>query len=112
VLRCTPIQPRSQEVYRCLGVLEEMEKLAIPWYPMRLYAPPEGVVPIKTFYMADVLEPTPSQPYANGILIGQDQLEGVLRSALKKYDCEVEFGTALVSLEQNADHVSTTLSKR
>lgn len=111
-------------------MLEEIEKLALSSIPMTIYAPPEGVVPVKTFYMSERLNSTPSHPFVsmilhtgaprlillpaqlNSFLIGQDQLEGVLRSAMKKYNCEVEFGTALVSLDQTADHVSATVSKR
>jgi 2-polyprenyl-6-methoxyphenol hydroxylase-like FAD-dependent oxidoreductase len=38
-------------------------------------------------------------------------LEGVLRDALHKYSCEVEFGTTLVSLVQDMNGVDATIVK-
>ncbi|KAJ7879263.1 pentachlorophenol 4-monooxygenase [Mycena olivaceomarginata] len=56
--------------------------------------------------------PTPDQPLADTIILGQDVLEGVLRTALKeKYSCEVEFGTRLVSLTQDAEGVDAVIAK-
>ncbi|KAJ7797725.1 hypothetical protein B0H14DRAFT_3093089 [Mycena olivaceomarginata] len=49
---------------------------------------------------------------ADAIILGQDVLEGVHRTALKeKYSCEVEFGTRLVSLTQDAEGVDVVIAK-
>jgi 2-polyprenyl-6-methoxyphenol hydroxylase-like FAD-dependent oxidoreductase len=45
------------------------------------------------------------------IWIGQNRLEGILCDALQKYSCEVEFGTTLVSLTQDANGVHATIAK-
>ncbi|KAJ7314436.1 FAD binding domain-containing protein [Mycena albidolilacea] len=61
------------------------------------------------------LEPTPVFPFVSPskepIWIGQNRLEGILRDALQKYFCEVEFGTTLVSLTQDVNGVHATIVK-
>lgn len=43
--------------------------------------------------------------------MGQNNAEGILRSHLAKYGCEIELGTSLSSFQQNEDHVTATLIK-
>jgi 2-polyprenyl-6-methoxyphenol hydroxylase-like FAD-dependent oxidoreductase len=43
--------------------------------------------------------------------LGQDRFQGILREHLKKYGCEVEFGTKLQSLEQFDNDVVAHLIK-
>ncbi|KAJ7648599.1 FAD binding domain-containing protein [Mycena polygramma] len=106
------IQPRTQELFRALGVLDDINKQAIALLPMRSYVPPEGTVPLKTFFMAPPVEPTPARPFEEIITIGQNHLEAILRDVLRtKYSCEVEFGTSLLSLKQDADGVDATIGK-
>ena len=45
-------------------------------------------------------------------MIGQQALEGVLRSHLEKYGCTVELNTELESFEQTDDHVLAKLVKK
>ncbi|KAJ7503274.1 FAD binding domain-containing protein [Mycena galericulata] len=106
------IMPRTQELLQALGVLAEFKEYAIETPLIRTYALPEGVVPMNTFYMAPRLEPTPSCPHLSLLCIGQNHLESVLREALRKTSCEVEFGTELVSLAQDADGVDATIIKK
>ncbi|KAJ7182518.1 FAD binding domain-containing protein [Mycena crocata] len=103
------IMPRTQEIFQALGVLDEINKQAIPAPPMRQYILPEGVVPGKTFHMAPLLNPSPPLPYVNHSCIGQDHLEAILRRALQKYSCEVEFGNGLVSLTQDDSGAEATM---
>ncbi|KAJ7879257.1 FAD binding domain-containing protein [Mycena olivaceomarginata] len=106
------IQPRTQELFQALDVLDDVRRHAILVPPMRSYVPPEGIVPLKTFQMVPLGNPTPDRPLADPIALGQDVLEGVLRTALKeKYSCEVEFGTRLVSLTQDAEGVDAVIAK-
>ncbi|KAJ7436721.1 FAD binding domain-containing protein [Mycena galericulata] len=106
------IMPRTQELLQALGVFAEFKENAIETPPVRTYAPPEGIVPINTFYMAPRLDPTPSCPHLSLLCIGQNQLEAVLREALRKTSCEVEFGSELVCLAQDADGVDATIIKK
>lgn len=43
--------------------------------------------------------------------LGQDHLEGILRSALEKHGCPVELNTELLSFDQNEDSVTAHLAK-
>ncbi|KAJ7198915.1 FAD binding domain-containing protein [Mycena haematopus] len=109
--RGSGIQPRTQEVFRTLGVLDDIVKQALLLPPMRTYVAPEGIVPLKTFHMTAPLDPTPASPLVNIITIGQNHLESTLRTALKTYSCEVEFGTPLVSFTQDAHGVDVVIGK-
>ncbi|KAJ7799891.1 FAD binding domain-containing protein [Mycena olivaceomarginata] len=106
------IQPRTQELFQALGVLDDIRRHAMSWPPMRSYVPPKGIIPLKTFRMAPAGNPTPDRPIADPIALGQDVLEGVLRAVLKEtYSCEVEFGTRLVSFTQDAGGVDAVVVK-
>ncbi|KAJ7624092.1 hypothetical protein DFH06DRAFT_1340127 [Mycena polygramma] len=97
--------PRTQELFRALGVLDINKQAgAIP--PVRQYILPEGVVPLQTFFRAPPVEPTPARPFGTLIGLGQSHLEAILRDALhKKYPCAVEFGTNLLLFNQDAEGV-------
>lgn len=58
-------QPRSQEVYKFLGLWPDIEKEALPVPPMRLYESPEGSKPLKTWHMFEWSDPTPSMPFVS-----------------------------------------------
>ncbi|KAJ6485824.1 FAD binding domain-containing protein [Mycena sanguinolenta] len=105
------LSPRTQEILRALGMLDDVNKRAISPPPIRKYALPEGIVPLTTFDAAAHLDPIPAFPFRQSIWIGQNRLEGILRAALLTYSCEVEFGTSLVSLTQDADGVNATIEK-
>lgn len=47
----------------------------------------------------------------NGLTIGQNVTEAVLRSHIEKYSCHVELATRLQSFEQKSDHVVARLVK-
>ena len=45
-------------------------------------------------------------------LLGQDNLEGIIQTEMKKYNSSVELGVELVSLEQFDDRVEVKIRKR
>ncbi|KIJ19100.1 hypothetical protein PAXINDRAFT_166970 [Paxillus involutus ATCC 200175] len=104
------VWPRTFEVFHFLHV-PEIHETAKPIVPVREYKP-GTLEPTKTFSMAPYNEPTPSIPYSNGKLIGQQTLEAILRTHLEKYGCFVELGTELQSFEQDGDRVLAKLIKR
>ncbi|KAF9219598.1 hypothetical protein BS17DRAFT_804337 [Gyrodon lividus] len=108
--RGTGIWPRTFEVFHFLRV-PEIHAMARPVLPVREYKP-GTIEPTKTFLMMPYNEPTPSIPYNNGKLLGQQILEAILRSHLEKYDCFVELGTELQSFEQDGDRVIAKVIKR
>ncbi|KAF7370527.1 Pentachlorophenol 4-monooxygenase [Mycena sanguinolenta] len=103
------MQPRTQELFWALDVLDEVEKQAATLPPARMYALPEGIVPSKTFNMAPTLDPTPACPLLNIMTCDQNNQEAILRTALQKYSCNVEFGTQLATFTHDAHGVDATI---
>ncbi|EGN99774.1 hypothetical protein SERLA73DRAFT_88431 [Serpula lacrymans var. lacrymans S7.3] len=97
------IHPRSQELFRFLGV-PEVDQMLKPFLPMQTYKP-GTVEPLASFPMFPYTEPTAAIPYYNPAALGQETLERILRSHIQKLSCTVELGTELRSIEQYSDHV-------
>ncbi|EGN96518.1 hypothetical protein SERLA73DRAFT_184588 [Serpula lacrymans var. lacrymans S7.3] len=104
------IHARTLELFHILDV-PEVAKVGTPVPPMRTYKP-NSLEPLKTFFMSPYREPTPAIPYYNALLVGQNTLEGILRSHLEKFSCNVELGTELRSLEQHPDYIVVRLAKK
>src|ERR1700729_3211077 len=124
------MKPRSLELFEHLGVLKDMQAQGSRPLPMRKYKP-GSQKPFKTWAMGPWLEPVPDRPYVsgflksklvmystlrliwqrNGLTIGQNVSEAILRSHIEKYSCHVELATRLQSFEQKSDHVVARLVK-
>jgi 2-polyprenyl-6-methoxyphenol hydroxylase-like FAD-dependent oxidoreductase len=124
------LQPRSLELLQFLGALEDVQAKGAITPPMRNYEPGTQN-PHKTWRIEPILEPLPDRPYVskylsgepsiysmpaciwqpNGLFIGQDVTESILRSHLEKHSCHVEFATRLESFEQQSDHVDAQIIK-
>lgn len=101
------IQPRSQEVFEDMGIVD------------RLFAA-GGLYPVSRNHLADgswtdsvVLESgaaTPDEPYRSALMVPQFLTEAVMRERLAELGHRVEFGHALVDFEQDADGVSIRLA--
>ncbi|KAJ6482979.1 FAD binding domain-containing protein [Mycena vitilis] len=104
------IQPRTFELMKLLGILDDVQKLATPIPTMRAYKLPGGTIPVKTW---DLYEKTdivwPDRPYANGACLSQSVLEGVIRKHLCQHSIDVELGQELVGFQQNEDAVVATI---
>ncbi|KAJ7657824.1 hypothetical protein DFH06DRAFT_1327883 [Mycena polygramma] len=102
--------PRTFELMKLLGILDDVQKLATPIPTMRAYKLPGGTVPVKTW---DLYEKTgivwPDRPYANGACLSQSVLEGVIRKHLGQYNIAIELGQELVGFQQNEDAVVATI---
>ncbi|KAJ6621411.1 hypothetical protein B0H10DRAFT_2163200 [Mycena sp. CBHHK59/15] len=107
------IMPRSQELFNALGVGDEVSRCAIPPPPAVMYEMPGGVNVIHKFDMWPTSEPTPQRPFPNIVMLGQDHLEQILRAELKRFSCEIEWGSTLLSFEQRdgEDFVRTDISR-
>ncbi|KAJ6581897.1 FAD binding domain-containing protein [Mycena capillaripes] len=99
------ITPRTLEVFKMLGVLDDVLELANKLMPFHSYELPDGINPERRWMMAPALDPTPACPFPNAVFLGQDQVEAILRKRLKIYACSVELGTELLGFEQHADRV-------
>ncbi|KAJ7912763.1 FAD binding domain-containing protein [Mycena leptocephala] len=104
------ITPRTLEVFKMLGVLGEVLKLAQKPVPFQSYQLPDGIKPDRTWVMSPTLKPTPACPFRNAVFLGQDQVEGILRERLKTYGCFIELGTKLLGFEQHEDRVCAHIS--
>lgn len=100
------IQPRSQEVFEDLGVLDRLVAAG-------------GVYPAPREYHADgsytdmpfeIDPPTAGEPYRIPLMVPQFLTERLLRERLAELGGRIEFGRELVSFEQGEDGVMARLS--
>lgn len=124
------LKPRSQELYKILGVLDDIRAKALRIVPMRMYRLPEGVEPITTFAIDPAVPATPAKPFvrpllsaknastvlitsqSNALMLGQNHSEAILRDHLRRLNCEVEFGTALYGIQSENNHVVAHVLKK
>jgi 2-polyprenyl-6-methoxyphenol hydroxylase-like FAD-dependent oxidoreductase len=100
------IQPRTQEVFEDLGVLDRIVAVGGEYPRMREYRQ-DG-----SFDETDVMErsdPTPAEPYHLPLMVPQFLTEGVLRERLLELGGRPEFGTELVGFEQDEAGVTARL---
>ncbi|ESK84498.1 putative monooxygenase [Moniliophthora roreri MCA 2997] len=106
------IQPRTLELYKVLGILQDIQKMAGPIQPRQFFTSPEGPAPVKEVPMFEDLDNTPEYPLINPVMLGQDRHEALLRHHLQKdYNTHVELGTELVTFSQTTDFVEAKLVK-
>jgi 2-polyprenyl-6-methoxyphenol hydroxylase-like FAD-dependent oxidoreductase len=101
------VQARTVEVLEDVGVAGRVLDAGLTHLPFRKYF--DGVHVADTDPFADVA-PTPDAPYDSGVLLGQWQLEGILRDRLAEFGIAVELGTEVRGFEQDADGVTATLA--
>jgi 2-polyprenyl-6-methoxyphenol hydroxylase-like FAD-dependent oxidoreductase len=95
------LQPRTQEVFEDLGIIDRIMAAGGLYPPMRAYRD-DGTYVEKRF---EVPEPSPDVPYFIALMIPQFLTEAVMRERLAELGHHVEFGTALVDFEQDAGGV-------
>ncbi|EJN07438.1 2-polyprenyl-6-methoxyphenol hydroxylase-like oxidoreductase [Bradyrhizobium sp. YR681] len=101
------IQPRTQEIFEDLGIIDRIVAAGGLYPPERAYRD-DG-----SFTVSEVVEriaPTPAEPYRMALMIPQFLTEGVMRERLRELGHCVEFGRELVGLEQDQDGVTARLS--
>lgn len=101
------IQPRSQEIFEDMGIVD------------RLFAA-GGLYPVSRSHHADgtctdaaVIEAapaTPAEPYRQPLMVPQFLTEAVMRDRLAELGHRVEFGHAVIGLEQDANGVTVRLA--
>ena len=130
-----PAQPRSMELYRTLGVLDDILREHIPVPEIRTCELGSGFSKvISVLNTSPYMVPTPACPYVshcvleclsfaehkldsvhrrqmNPVLLGQSRTTEILRNHTKRLGREVELGTELVDIDQNDDYVTCQLKK-
>ncbi|WP_268817727.1 FAD-dependent monooxygenase [Streptomyces sp. 3213.3] len=101
------LQPRTLEVLEDVGGTERALAIGTTRLPFRKYF--DGAHVNDTDPFADAL-PTPDAPYERGVLIGQWQVEQILRERLAEFGVHVQLGTEVVEFEQDTDGVTAVLA--
>uniref|UniRef100_UPI000D331D52 FAD-dependent oxidoreductase n=1 Tax=unclassified Variovorax TaxID=663243 RepID=UPI000D331D52 len=101
------IQPRTQEVFEDLGVLDRMVAAGGLYPPSREYRADGGWSDSPV--MAHEA-PTPAEPYRHALMVPQFLTEGVLRERLAELGHRVAFGCELVGFEQDDSGVTARLA--
>ncbi|KAF7798986.1 hypothetical protein EIP86_010215 [Pleurotus ostreatoroseus] len=109
--RGSGLQPRTLELFRFLGVADDIVNGGRRLVKRCIYEMPDGRKPARIFDMAPWEEPTPSVPYRNPWIIGQSHNEEIIRSHLEKHGVHVELNTELVGFEQDANGVTAQIVK-
>jgi 2-polyprenyl-6-methoxyphenol hydroxylase-like FAD-dependent oxidoreductase len=94
------IQPRTQEVFEDLGVIDRLVSRAGVYPPQRLYDANGG---FEDQPVVEPVDPTPTEPYMIALLAPQFVTEGALRERLAELGHAPAFGRQLVGFDQSAD---------
>ncbi|KAK1230734.1 hypothetical protein PQX77_006184 [Marasmius sp. AFHP31] len=107
------IHPRTMELYDILGILADIMAAAGDAPPMRIYTSPEGPTHVAEANVVEPMEETPEFPIINGVVLGQDRHEAILRKRLANdYNTHVELGTEFKSFVQTENYVESRLVKQ
>jgi len=101
------IQPRTQEVFEDLGILDRIVALGGAYPRQREYRD-DG-----SFCESDAVvgeEPTPAEPYHLPLMVPQFLTEGVMRGRLLELGHRPEFASELIGFEQDEAGVTARLS--
>lgn len=101
------IQPRTQEIFEDLGILDRLVATGGLYPPPRKYRA-DGTWTDLPF--DGQFESTPAEPYRLPLLVPQFLTEGVMRDRLAELGGEVAFGVALVDFGQDEQGVWARLS--
>jgi 2-polyprenyl-6-methoxyphenol hydroxylase-like FAD-dependent oxidoreductase len=101
------IQPRTLEVFDDLGVVDAVLGEGCGPTPIRVNL--DGSF-AGVRWMTEPAEPAPDRPYPTPWVLGQSQLEGILRARQLEHGVRVELATELVGLEQDEGGVTARLS--
>lgn len=102
------IQPRTQEIFEDLGVLDKVVAAGGIYPMMRIYGADSSYIE-KDFGPRP--EPTVSEPFFIPLMIPQFKTEQILRDRLAEFGAAVEFGSELIGFEQDDDGVNVRLSR-
>jgi 2-polyprenyl-6-methoxyphenol hydroxylase-like FAD-dependent oxidoreductase len=100
------IQPRTQEIFEDLGIIDRVVAVGGLYPPQREYRG-DG-----TYAESDVMEhqdPTPAEPYHIPLMVPQFLTERVMRERLVELGHRPQFGCELVGFEQDKDGVTARL---
>ncbi len=100
------IQPRSQEVFEDLGILDRIVAVGGIYPPLREYRADGSTAESR---MVEHRDPTPSEPYHLALMSPQFLTEAVMRERLAELGRRPEFGRELKGFEQDAEGVTARI---
>ncbi|OHV24745.1 FAD-binding protein [Rhizobium sp. RMa-01] len=100
------IQPRTQEVFEDLGILDRIVALGGAYPRQREYRDDGSVSESDAVLRA---EPTPAEPYHFPLMVPQFLTEGVMRERLLELGHRPDFGCELIGFEQDDTGVTARL---
>lgn len=101
------IQPRTQEVFEDLGILDRVVAAG------GLYPPPRAYRDDGSHTDSDLtgwVDPTPAEPYHLPLMLPQFLTEHIMRERLSELGHRVEFGCELLGFEQDADGITARVA--
>ena len=96
------IQPRTQEVFEDLGIVDRLFSVGGLYPPVWTYG--DGDVGEKQDIAADL--PTPEEPYRAALMVPQSRTEAVMRDRLAELGHHPHYGCTLDRFDQDADGVT------
>lgn len=103
------IQPRSQEIFEDLGVMDRLVATGGAYPPRREYRNDGSFTEAHDMESQDS---TPAEPYRQPLLVPQFLTEGVMRERLAELGHQPQFGVELRSFEQDDDGVTVTIANQ
>jgi 2-polyprenyl-6-methoxyphenol hydroxylase-like FAD-dependent oxidoreductase len=100
------IQPRSQEVFEDLGVIDRLMAVGGTYPPQREYRDDGSYVESPA---VEQREATPAEPYLIPLMVPQFLTEAVLRERLAELGHRPHFGCELTAFEQDAEGVTAEI---
>jgi 2-polyprenyl-6-methoxyphenol hydroxylase-like FAD-dependent oxidoreductase len=101
------IQPRTQEVFEDLGILDRVVTAGGLYPRQRTYRDDGSYLDSD---MAEHVDPTPAEPYHLPLMIPQFLTEHIMRERLNELGHRVEFGCELIDFEQDGNGVTARLA--
>jgi len=101
------IQPRTQEVFEDLGILDRAMAAGGIYPTIRRYSNDDNHVDQE---VVTAVEPTPAEPYPFPLMVPQFKTEAIMRERLAELGHAPEFGVELIGIVIGADGVEARLS--
>jgi 2-polyprenyl-6-methoxyphenol hydroxylase-like FAD-dependent oxidoreductase len=102
------VQPRTQEIFEDLGILDRVAAAGGPYPPQREHLADGAAADSE---MMERRAPTPAEPYQTPLMVPQFATEAAMRERLAELGGRVEFGCELVGFEADGDGVTARLAR-
>lgn len=102
------IQPRTQEVFEDLGVIDRLMAIGGVYPPLREYRD-DGSFTDKVMFAEQ--PSTTAEPYTTALMVPQFLTERILRERLAEFGRQVEFGCELMAFMQDEDGVTARIAR-